>query len=149
MSKQGRLDYIAAVKCLANLPAKTRLDIAPGARTHYDDFLAQHILQAPFVHFTGLLLPFHRTLVWEYEQALRNECGYTGAQPYWDWPLYYDNLTASPLFDGSDTSLGGNGEYIPHGPTPVSAFGLNVNLPPGTGGGDVTTGAFAYWTVRH
>jgi len=147
MSRQDRLGYIAAVKRLASLPPQTRSNIAAGVRSHYDDFLAAHIIQAPLVHFTGSLLPFHRTLVWAYEQALRNECGYKGAQPYWDWPLYYENLTASPLFDGSDTSLGGNGEYIPHGGTPVRAFGLEVDLPPGTGGGNVTTGPFAYWTV--
>lgn len=28
---------------------------------------------------------------------------------YWDWPLYAHNLSASPLFDGSPTSLSGDG----------------------------------------
>ena len=129
------------------MPAQSRPDQVPGAKNRYDDFAASHIIEAGFIHFTATLFPWHRVLVWEYEQALRNECGYTGAQPYWDWTLYYQNLTASPLFDGSETSLGGNGEYIPHGPTRIVAFGLDLTLPPGTGGGNVTTGPFAYWTV--
>lgn len=78
-----------------------------------------------------------------YEKALREECGYKGPTPYWDWTLYADDPRKSPVFDGSATSMSGNGESIPHGGTYVTAFGLNVTLPPGTGGGCVKDGPFA------
>ena len=58
--------------------------------------------------------------------------------------MHSSNLSASPIFDGSDTSLGGNGQYKPHGtiggilpgvPEPQYYY-----RPPGTGGGCVTDG---------
>lgn len=33
------------------------------------------------VHVTGNFLGWHRHYIWSYEQALRNECGYTGYLP--------------------------------------------------------------------
>ncbi|TFY74831.1 hypothetical protein EWM64_g9182 [Hericium alpestre] len=37
------------------------------------------------IHFTGLFLPWHRWFVQAYETALKDQCGYTGASPYWNW----------------------------------------------------------------
>jgi tyrosinase len=50
----------------------------------------------------------------------------------------------SPLFDGSTTSLGGNGEYYNHTgiPIPVAPPGVNDVVPPAEGGGCVTSGPF-------
>ena len=58
---------------------------------------------------------------------------------YWDWPLWASNLTASPLFDGSDTSLSGDGEYDPDEDL-VDIGGHK--FPRGSGGGCVKTGPF-------
>ena len=33
------------------------------------------------IHYTGNFLSWHRYYTWLYEEALRNECGYTGTQP--------------------------------------------------------------------
>lgn len=44
--------------------------------------------------------------------------------------------------------MGSNGEYIPHGPSNISAFGLNVSFPPGTGGGCVYSGPFSNYTMN-
>ncbi|RYE65120.1 MAG: hypothetical protein EOO81_13135, partial [Oxalobacteraceae bacterium] len=42
--------------------------------------------------------------------TIRNECGYKGYQPYWDWAkTARTGLLSSPIFDGSDTSMSGNG----------------------------------------
>lgn len=71
---------------------------------------------------------------------------------YWDWPLYASAPEDSPLFNGSDTSIGGNGDYIVHdGPVitpPDGVGGGDIQLPAGTGGSYVTTGAFANMTVN-
>lgn len=61
-----------------------------------------------------------------------------------------NNPAASPLFDGSDTSLGGDGAHIAHLGIPLSQPFADtiINLPPGTGGGCVQTGPFANMTVH-
>lgn len=55
-------------------------------------------------------------------------------------------LSQSPIFDGSDTSLGGDGEYIPDRPP----YLVNAiwPFPPGTGGGCVLSGPFVNMTVN-
>jgi len=54
---------------------------------------------------------------------------------YWDWGRWAQDPENSPIFDGSDTSLSGNGEYIP------GHRGSGV-VPAGNGGGCVKTGPF-------
>jgi len=69
------------VQCLQSKPAKTPSGQAPGAKTRFDDFVALHIQQTLEIHYTGNFLSWHRLYTWLYEEALRNECGYTGTQP--------------------------------------------------------------------
>ena len=82
------------------------------------------------MHFSGLFLPYHRRFVWLYERALRTECNYAGAQPYWDWTQYYDDLRLGPVFDGTDTSLGSDGIPIPNRPPTPNATIPNGTYPP-------------------
>lgn len=74
---------------------------------------------------------------------------------YWNWFLDGRNLTASPLLDGSPYSFGGDGVFVPPPPNRFAVIDLapvinatwNLNTLEGTGGGCVTTGPFAGWTV--
>ncbi|EFW14572.1 hypothetical protein D8B26_006956 [Coccidioides posadasii str. Silveira] len=146
-----RKSYIDAVLCLQSLPARTPSSIAAGAKTRYDDFVAVHIQQTLTIHYTGTFLAWHRYFTWQYEQALRNECSYTGAFPYWDWPLSaVIGLENHPLFDGSDTSMSGNGEPIPNKGDIFLHLGdlPSIRLPSGTGGGCVTSGPFKNFKVN-
>lgn len=61
-----------------------------------------------------------------------------------------DSPHDSPLFDGSDISLGGDGEFIPghQGTTINPPGGRIIQLAPGTGGGCVVTGPFANMTTH-
>ncbi|KAJ4363968.1 hypothetical protein N0V83_009422 [Neocucurbitaria cava] len=86
LSTAEKTDYINAVKCLAKKPAKTPAGIAAGAKNRYDDFVATHINQTLSIHGTGNFLSWHRYFTWAYETVLRNECGYKGYQPYYNWP---------------------------------------------------------------
>ena len=92
----------------------------------------------------GWLLPWHRFFLYQHEKALREECGYDGYQPYWDWTMYDSNFTAMMILDGSENSLGGNGQYKPHGTEagdiPSIPAPQYITRPPGTGGGCVTDG---------
>jgi tyrosinase len=83
-------------------------------------------------------------------EAKLNACGYKGNLPYWEWGLDAQNMTASPVFDGSDLSLGGDGDYVPHEGMILQQVGVNLTLPlpPGTGGGCVTKGPFGNLTIR-
>ncbi|KAI0016289.1 hypothetical protein F4780DRAFT_696440 [Xylariomycetidae sp. FL0641] len=132
--------YIDAVQCLTTSPSKLDSTQYPGAKTRYDDFVAVHINQTMSIHGTGNFLSWHRYYTWAYEHALRNECGYNGTQPYWDWGRWADDPEKSPIFDGSDTSVSGNGEKTTH-----QSAGFT---PAGNGGGCITTGPFKNMTVN-
>jgi tyrosinase len=119
----------------------TNSTLVPGAKSRYDDFVWTHINQTLIIHGTTSFLSWHRYFVYTYEQALRNECGYTGYQPYWNWGKTAFDPVNSPVFDGSDYSMSGNGVYEPHNCTDALPTGLNC-IPPGEGGGCVVTGPF-------
>lgn len=106
------------------------------------------VQQTPFIHLSGTFFPWHRYHIWVYEEALRNECSYTGHFPYWDWPKWADAPQESPLFNGDEFSLGSNGEYIPGHPGFTPADPNLDSLPPGLGGGCVTSGPFKNFTVN-
>ncbi|KAF2210357.1 hypothetical protein CERZMDRAFT_60607, partial [Cercospora zeae-maydis SCOH1-5] len=116
MSAAEREDYIRATRCLNSAPPKTPPSFAPGARNRRDDFTVAHISDYQRVHFSPWTLSFHTWYIWLYEQALRNECGYKGGLPYMAYERYgYQSLEQTPMFDGSDTSLGTNGSPQPDG----------------------------------
>ncbi|KAK1757731.1 hypothetical protein QBC47DRAFT_376864 [Echria macrotheca] len=103
------------------------------------------------IHYTGTFLSWHRYYTWLYEEALRTECGYTGTQPYWDWGLTAEHgMDTSPIFDGSSTSMSGNGAFIANKSEVIldqPGF-IPVHLSAGTGGGCVTSGPFANMSVN-
>ncbi|KAM7202922.1 Grixazone synthase [Naviculisporaceae sp. PSN 640] len=147
LTKPERLNYINAVYCLAKKPGTTPsgpyASSLPGARTRYDDFVGAHSLKTNFIHSNGLFLGFHRHYVHLYEKALREECGYKGAQPYWDWTIGWEDPRQTAVFDGSPWSLGSNGIVIPNRPPTVVNFPTgDILIPPGTGGGCVEKGPF-------
>ncbi|KAI1654376.1 Di-copper centre-containing protein [Daldinia decipiens] len=150
LSKNERKAYTDAVLCLQSLPARTPASVAPGAKSRYDDFVATHITQALHIHYTGIFLAWHRWLVYNYEQALKNECGYKGSQPYWNWALYASDPASSPIFDGSAYSMSGNGKYVPNKGIITLTLGdfPPIYLPAGTGGGCVTSGPFKKMQVN-
>ncbi|KAF2026977.1 Di-copper centre-containing protein [Setomelanomma holmii] len=125
--------YIAAVQCIIKAPSKLSATQYPGAKTRYDDFVAIHMKNTLSIHGTGNFLSWHRYYTYAYENALRTECGYNGTQPYWDWGRYA-NPETSPLFDGSETSMSGQGEKVTH-----NSSGLR---PAGNGGGCIVSGPF-------
>lgn len=137
MAVAERINYTDAVKCLTRKPPRLPTKDYPGVRSRFDDFVATHINQTLKVHYSGLFLPWHRRFLHLWEQALREECNYKGHQPYWNWPLWADDLKNSPLFDCSSSSLSGDGEYNPD-EQPLS--GGNITIPRGSGGGCVPKG---------
>ncbi len=138
LSKQEKASYIRAVKCLLAKPALTPAFNNTGVISRYDDLVYTHIQQTFSIHYTGHFLAWHRYYTATYERMLRDECGYEGGQPYWDWSLDTpaDKWASSPVFD-PDSGFGGNGDFIPGDPS--NPF----EVPGRTGGGCVRDGPFA------
>lgn len=77
-----RRNYIDAVLCMQNLPPISNLS---GTKSHFDDFVALHINMSLSIHLDGIFFHWHREFVQKWQTALRDECGYEGYQPYWNW----------------------------------------------------------------
>jgi tyrosinase len=138
MPDAERIDFVRAVECLMDAESVyTGLD---GAKSRFDDFGVLHYKLLRRVHLSASFLLFHRLFLWSYEEALRSECGYKGTLPYWNWGEDAHAVEESPLFDGSPTSLGSNGEY-------EETEGL-FGMPPGSGGGCLIEGPFSNRTVN-
>jgi tyrosinase len=75
LTASERKDYIRAVKCMTKLPAQTPPELAPGARSLWDDFVVAHIINVNQAHFSPWMLPWHRLLTGLVEERLREECG--------------------------------------------------------------------------
>lgn len=79
MSTPQKKTYIDAVLCLTKRNAKSGI---ANAVNRFDDHEAVHNNQKPDIHWVGHFTLWHRYFVATYEKALREECGYTGGQPY-------------------------------------------------------------------
>ncbi|KAI2616100.1 Di-copper centre-containing protein [Hypoxylon sp. NC1633] len=135
---EERTAYVRAVNCLMTSP--NVYENVTGPRTMFDSFGVLHYYLTPAVHNSAYFLLFHRLYVWTFEEKLRTMCGYEGAFPYWEWGLDAASVETSPVFDGSETSLGSNGEK-----TNSTRPGF---FPGGSGGGCVTDGPFKNYTVN-
>ncbi|ETS77744.1 hypothetical protein PFICI_09806 [Pestalotiopsis fici W106-1] len=141
-----KLSFVAAVQCVMAKPSIMN-DVVPATTNKFDDFAAVHVNNTLGIHINGVFLSWHRHFVYLMEKEL-HECGFneTLGIPYWNWALYTD-LETSPMFDGSETSLGSNGAYDPDSGDVYSTPGGTI-LPHGTGGGPIVSGPFANHTVN-
>jgi tyrosinase len=120
LSHSERQEYFDAVHCLRRQPVV----LAEGSL--YDDFPYVHKAFGSYSHKSALFLPWHRWFIHIYEDALVNQCGYTGGLPYWNWVLDWRDITQSPVFDpihgfgGDGNATGevtvGDGRCITDGP---------------------------------
>lgn len=52
LSKSQRKSYIEAVKCMKSTPPMHNTTEVPAVKNLYDDFLAVHVFQTPYIHNT-------------------------------------------------------------------------------------------------
>ncbi|KAF2867040.1 hypothetical protein BDV95DRAFT_631483 [Massariosphaeria phaeospora] len=148
MTVAHREEYIAAVLCLQSKPPKADQAKYPGVMNRYDDFVLTHETQAMHLHSTPHLFPAHRLYIWAFEKALREECGYTGWQPYWNWGRTASDPANSALFNGNMSSMGGNGAKSNYAGVPTTGFKAPYDkIPADVGGGCVTDGPFKNMTI--
>ncbi|KAL0640687.1 hypothetical protein Q9L58_000358 [Maublancomyces gigas] len=106
LSSSEKISYLNAERCLMfQRPALTGVD---GAFSRFDDLLGAHQHQAGWIHNNGWFLPWHRLHMFAHERLLREECGYTGAQPYWDEARDAGHFSSSDVFNARD-GFGGDG----------------------------------------
>ncbi|KAK4450357.1 tyrosinase [Podospora aff. communis PSN243] len=104
-SDEEKRAYIDAELCLMNRPATLGL---PGARNRFEELQSIHQVQSAIIHGVGAFLPYHRLHMYAHEELLRNECGYKGAQPWWDETRDAGKVSQSDILDPV-TGFGGDG----------------------------------------
>ena len=78
LSNKEKKDYIDAELCLMGKPATLGL---PGTQNRFEELQAIHQIPAAISHNVGAFPPYHRLHMHAHEHAMREECGYKGAQP--------------------------------------------------------------------
>lgn len=139
--------YIDAELCLQALPAQLAdtSNAVTGAQNRWDEIHYTHIVQTNVIHNVGAFLPWHRLFVRAHEVLLQQECGYTGAQPYWDERSDIEQINNGTLtidqlvvFD-NQTGFGGNGRSedgcVTDGPFANLTLHLNSSGLPDESGG--------------
>ncbi|KAK4164769.1 putative domain, di-copper centre [Cladorrhinum sp. PSN259] len=140
MTLTDRKAYQEGIQCLMQKPSRYK-NIA-GAKSAWDDYGVLHYYQTPYVHNDATFLLWHRHYNWVLEEDLKNLCGYTGTFPYWEWGLDCGAMDKSPVFDGSEYSLGGNGEFVKNHQAAIGGAKA------GSGGGCLKKGPFSNFTVN-
>lgn len=144
MEPQERKAYTDAINCLRTQPSQLDPNVYPAAINRYFDYAVIHVNQTRVVHLNGFFLVWHRMFLHIFEEDLRNTCGYTGSFPYWNWPATADNLRGSPIFNGDEFSMSGDGYFTNDDPIQLSPA---LSIPHGSGGGCIISGPFADMTA--
>lgn len=139
MAPEERKAYTTAINCLRNQPSQLDQSVYPAAINRFSDYAVVHVNRTRTVHLDGFFLVWHRLFLHVFEEDLKNTCGYTGAFPYWNWPATADNLRGSPIFDGSEYSMSGDGFFTNNDPIVLAP---TLSLPHGSGGGCIMSGPF-------
>lgn len=118
-TKQQKAAYITAVNCLAKKPhskllkpsyPRANIPNVTTASSFYDDMTYIHMDLTDHIHYTGYFLPWHRWYTNMHVTQLKQQCGYTGVMPYWNWSMDATSFNTSTMWDADPTSgLGGWG----------------------------------------
>ncbi|EIM81501.1 Di-copper centre-containing protein [Stereum hirsutum FP-91666 SS1] len=137
-TRAEQLAYFDAELCLINAPSKNP---ASGATTRYEDLVIVHQLNSigwyvdgawtgDLLHKTGRFLPWHRGFTLAHETLLRNECGYTGNIPYWNWTSDAGHFSTAKIL--TPEHFGSNGIGANHAVVDGPFGNLTLHLGPGT-----------------
>ncbi len=117
LSAKERIAYTDAVRCLMAKPSKFNSADVPGAKSRYDDFVAVHINQTLSIHGTANFLSWHRWIHLDLRAGPPERVRLRRIPAVLELgQVSFDPLN-SPIFDGSATSMSGNGVYQPHNRT--------------------------------
>ncbi|KAF2855807.1 Di-copper centre-containing protein [Plenodomus tracheiphilus IPT5] len=133
LNDHEKRDYLQAVQCLRDVKSRvgTKYSLS-------EDFAYVHAQGSGIkTHNTARFLVWHRYYLHVYEEALRNDCGYSGNLPYWDWTKDLRHIYNAPIWGSDDISFGTNGT------------GDTSPVPGELRGSCVTDGPFANMTLHY
>jgi tyrosinase len=139
MAPADRKAYTDAINCLRDQPSSLDQEKYSGAINRFFDYAMIHINRTQQAHISGYFLTWHRMYLHLFEQDLKNLCGYQGTLPYWNWPATAYDLQNSPVFNGDEYSMSGDGEFTNDDPIVLAP---TFSIPHGTGGGCIKSGPF-------
>ncbi|KAJ3066459.1 hypothetical protein HDU98_010199 [Podochytrium sp. JEL0797] len=131
LSSAQKAQYISSIQQLAARPQNPapQVNLDPSIISLHD-FVNIHARSSPWAHGSAEFYPYHRAMMWKYEQALAT-VGWTIGAPYWDWPAVNQNWwdpSASDIFSaayfGAATPTDTTNFCVPNGP--FSAPGYTV-----------------------
>lgn len=130
-SSADREAFVNSISCLTKLPS-AGATYSPST-SRYEDFVQTHQKMTSSVHGNGVFLLWHRYFVYLFEQALRSECGFDSAMPWWDETLDSGKFQQSSLFTASyfgslPGPTDGRGTCVPDG----KFANLTLHIGPGT-----------------
>lgn len=131
--------FTDAINCMRDQPSSLDQNKYSAAINRFFDYAVVHTNRTSVVHLDGFFLTWHRFFVHLFEKDLQEKCGWEGTMPYWNWPNTAGRLESAPIFDGSEYSMSGNGEFLDVGPYQL---GPTFSLPHGSGGGCIQGGPF-------
>ncbi|KAI1430536.1 hypothetical protein GGR50DRAFT_206813 [Xylaria sp. CBS 124048] len=121
-----RQALMTAFKCLMTKAPSGKF---PAAKSRWEDFVSLHQMYTPNVHNNQKFLPWHRYLIYTFEQALRNECSFTGPMFWFDETKHSGSFQNSDLFTSQYLgSLRNNANYCVND---GQFAGLTINVGPG------------------
>ena len=88
--------YVSGINCLMNTPSNTT--IFNNTKTLYEDLVEVHRQSTANVHMVAQFLPWHRYYTNIFETLLKEQCGYTGAIPWWDETKDAGHFSQAPMF---------------------------------------------------
>ncbi|KAJ3209033.1 hypothetical protein HDU82_001507 [Entophlyctis luteolus] len=100
LSQSQKALYITALKVLANRPQSRQGVVSDPSSISLLDFTNLHARASPWAHGSAEFYPYHRAMMWKFEQAMQS-AGWIGGVPYWDWPAMNTNWWSSDLFTAS------------------------------------------------
>ncbi|KAI8615806.1 hypothetical protein BC830DRAFT_257642 [Chytriomyces sp. MP71] len=117
MSSSEKAGFVAAVKAVGSRPMSG--DYSDGSRMSLDDFTATHSRNAYVAHNNAQFLPYHRAMLYRFDQALQS-VNWFGGVPYLDEAAYASSWQSLDL--ESPTYFGG---YSGGGCLQTGPFSIN------------------------
>ncbi|KAJ3114178.1 hypothetical protein HDU96_002444 [Phlyctochytrium bullatum] len=108
LSSSQQSAYINAVRTLISRSSNGVNTNSPQTMS-FSDFVQLHAQAAYYVHATAQFYPFHRTMMWAWEQAI-NSAGYSDGVPYWDWSVDSQSFQNALIFGANAFGTSGTQE---------------------------------------
>ncbi|KAI9358651.1 hypothetical protein DFJ73DRAFT_957722 [Zopfochytrium polystomum] len=138
LSSSQKSQYINAIKQLSKRPLSGQGMDASTPITDYStlslgDFTATHSAKAFYAHGNAQFFPYHRAMLWNFDQALQT-VGWKIGPVYFDWALYSQSWDKSDLFSSAyaGTWTSSAADCLADGPFKRGDYNVSLNPPTAT-----------------